>query len=158
METKEDLIAAMTRKLLRIINKHARIEELRIRFDEGVELTPKEIHTIQAIGEQKQINVTDLAAYFGVTKSAASQIVAKLAEKGFVEKRHAAHSNKELQLSLTDLGWRAFHAHERFHGKHMADLVNRLSAFSLSQIATTSVLLEVIESVLEDRLSQISQE
>lgn len=158
METKEEFITAMSRKLLRILNKHARLEELRIRFDEGVEVTPKEIHTIQAIGEHKQINVTDLAAYFGVTKSAASQIVAKLTDKGFVEKRQAAHSNKELQLCLTELGWRAFHAHERFHGKHMADLVNRLSAFSLSQIATTSVLLEVIESVLEDRLAQLSLE
>jgi DNA-binding MarR family transcriptional regulator len=158
METKEELIAAMTRKLLRIINKHARIEELRIRFDEGVELTPKEIHTIQAVGEQKQINISDLATYFGVTKSAASQIVAKLAEKGFVDKRPAAHSNKEIQLSLTDMGWRAFSAHERIHGKHMADLVSRLNTFSLSQIATTTVLLEVIEAVIDDRLGQLSQE
>ncbi|WP_449245049.1 MarR family winged helix-turn-helix transcriptional regulator [Desulfobacca acetoxidans] len=158
METKEGFIAAMRQKLMRILNRQAQIEEIRIRFDEGVKLTPKEIHTIQAIGEPKQINLTDLAVHFGVTKSAASQIVAKLAEKGFVRKRHAAHSNKELDLSLTELGWRAFHAHERFHGKHMADLVNRLSAFSLAQIATTSVLLDVIESVLEERLVRILHE
>jgi DNA-binding MarR family transcriptional regulator len=158
METKADLIAALSQNLVRVLNKQARLEEMRIRFDEGVELTPKEIHTIQAIGEHKQINITDLAAHFGVTKSAASQIVAKLAEKGFVQKRQAAHSNKELELSLTDLGWRAFQAHERFHGQHMAELFDRLSAFTLSQIATTSVLLDVMESVLEERLAKFSQE
>jgi DNA-binding MarR family transcriptional regulator len=158
METKEDLIVAMTQKLMRILNKRAHIEELRVRFDEGVELTPKEIHTIQAIGEHKQINVTNLADHFGVTKSAASQIVAKLVGKGFVDKRQAAHSNKELELSLTELGWRAFQAHERFHGQHLAELVNRLSAFSLSQIATTSVLLDVMESILEERLAQLARE
>ena len=154
METKEDLIRAISRRLMRILNKHARLEEHSIRFDEGVEMTPREIHTIQAIGEKKNINIIGLAANFGVTKSAASQMVAKLVGKGFVEKGQAAHSNKELQLSLTELGWRAFHAHEGLHGAHMADIVNRLGAFTLAQVATTAALLEVIESVVDDRLSE----
>ncbi len=154
METKEDLVKAVTRQLLRILNKHSRMEEHSIRFDEGVEMTPKEIHTVQAIGENEQINITGVAAHFGITKSAASQMVAKLVEKGFAEKELAAHSHKELQLSLTELGWRAFHAHERLHGAHMADLMNRLSAFTLSQVATTSALVEVIESVMDDRLAE----
>ena len=155
METKEDIIKDISQKLLRIINKHSRIEELPVHFGEGVEATPREIHTIQAIGEHKPINVTDLGSFFGVTKSAASQIVSKLAEKGFVEKGYTSYSNKELELSLTELGWRAFHAHERIHGKHMADILDHLCAFSLEQIATTSVLLDVIENVLDERTIQL---
>jgi DNA-binding MarR family transcriptional regulator len=154
METKEDLINAVALQLMRIFNMHSRIEEHLIRFDEGLEMTPKEIHTIQAIGEHKQMNVTDVATYFRVTKAAASQMVARLADKGFVRKEYVPHSRKELQLSLTKSGWRAFHAHERFHGKHMADLTGRLGAFTLSHIATTSALLDVIESVLEERLGE----
>ncbi|HAY23133.1 MarR family winged helix-turn-helix transcriptional regulator [Desulfobacca acetoxidans] len=157
MDTKAEYIADMGRKLMRILNKRARLEALRIRFDDGVELNPREIHTIQAIGEHRPINVTELAAYFGVTKSAASQIVSKLAEKGFVEKQHTANNNKELDLSLTELGWRAFQAHERFHGKHFAELVNRLGAFSLAQIATASVILDVIEDIVEERLDLLSK-
>jgi DNA-binding MarR family transcriptional regulator len=157
METKEDFIKVMSRKLFRILNKHSRLEALPARFDEGVEVTHRELHAIQAIGENKRINITDLGACFGVTKSAASQMVSKLVKKGLVEKESSAHSNKELQLSLTDLGWRAFHFHERFHGDHMANLVDRLGAFSLSQIATTSVLLDVLESVVDERLSQRTQ-
>lgn len=152
METKEDFIKAITRRLQRIFNKHARMEDHSIRFAEGVEMTPKEIHTIQAIGEQKETNVTGLATYFGITKSATSQMITRLTEKGFVEKEFAAHSNKELLLSLTELGWKAFQAHERLHGKHMEDLVSRLGAFTLSQLGSASALLEVIESVLDDRL------
>jgi DNA-binding MarR family transcriptional regulator len=155
METKEDLIREISRKLLRILNKHARIEEHSIRLDEELEMTPKEIHTIQAIGENEQINITEVGAYFGVTKSAASQMIARLSEKGIVEKESAAHSNKELRLFLTELGWRAFNAHEKLHGAHMADLVNRLGAFTLSQAATTAALLEVIESVVDDRLAEL---
>ncbi|QTA89119.1 MarR family winged helix-turn-helix transcriptional regulator [Desulfonema magnum] len=154
METKEDLIKVIIRQLLRVLNKYSRVEELPIRVDEDVEITTREIHTIQAIGENEHINITGVAAHFGVTKSAASQIVRKLADKGFVKKEYAAYSNKELQLSLTKLGWLAFHAHDRFHGKDMGRIIERLSVFSLSQIATISVLLDVIENVMNERLSQ----
>lgn len=155
METKEDLIKAFALQLMRISNIHARIEDHLIRFDEGVEMTPKEIHTIQAIGKHEQMNVTGVAAYFRVTKAAASQMVARLADKGFVRKEYVPHSNKELQLSLTELGWRAFHAHERLHEEHLADLVDRLGSFTLPQVATALTLLEVIENVLEDRMAKI---
>ncbi len=154
METKEDMIKEMTRKLFRIMNKHGRLESLPLYFDEDVEITHRELHVIQAVGEQKGINISDLGRHFGVTKSAASQMVTKLVEKGFIEKESAPHSNKELQLTLTRRGWQAFRIHEKFHGQHMVDVVDRLGAFSLSQIATTSVLLEVLENVVDERLSE----
>ncbi|MDY6950372.1 MAG: MarR family transcriptional regulator [Thermodesulfobacteriota bacterium] len=153
METKEDLIKETIQKLLRITKMYSRIEKLPIPVDEGLEVTTSEAHTIQALGEHEQMSVTQVASYFGISKSAASQMVAKLAKRGFLVKKQAPHSNKEFQLFLTPLGWRVFHAHERFHGKDMADLVDRLSAFSLSQIATISVLLEAIGSVMDRRLS-----
>ena len=36
METKAEYIAAMRQKLMRILNRQAQIEDIRIRFDEGV--------------------------------------------------------------------------------------------------------------------------
>jgi DNA-binding MarR family transcriptional regulator len=158
MESKEDFVREMSRKLFRILNKHARLEALPVLFDKGLELTHRELHVIEAIGENKRINITELGAYFGVSKSAASQMVAKLVQKGFVKKEPSAQSNKELQLTLTEPGWQAFSLHERFHGEHMADLVNRLGAFSLSQISTASVLLEVIENVVDERLAARMEE
>jgi DNA-binding MarR family transcriptional regulator len=154
METKKELIKSTIRQFLRIAKKYSRIEELPIPVDKGVEVTTAEAHTIQAIGEGKQMRVIDVATYFGITKSAASQMVTKLIRKGFLDKKQSPHSNKEFHLSLTELGWQAFHAHERFHGKDMAYLMKRLSAFSLSQIATISVLLEAIRNIMDERLSQ----
>ncbi len=158
METKEDIIKDLLYKLMRIINKRSRIETLRIRFDDDLELTPREIHTIEAIGKAENINVKELGDRFGVTKSAASQSVSKLERRGLVFKEPAAHSNKELRVRLTDSGWSAFHAHERHHEKHMADLVAKLETFSLSQIATTSVLLETIEDVMDSRLKHFPKQ
>jgi DNA-binding MarR family transcriptional regulator len=109
---------------------------------------------VEAVGEQEPLSITQLAFHFGITKSAASQMVSKLVKRGFVVKRQAVQSNKEFELSLTPLGWEVFAAHERFHGKDMAELVGRLSAFSLSQIATLSVLLEALAGVMDKRLDE----
>lgn len=154
MDSKEELIKATIRELLRISKMYSRIEELPIPVDRDLEITTREAHAIQAVGESESMNVTQLAAHFGITKSGASQMVSKLVKKGFLLKKQSVHSNKEFDLTLTSLGWRAFRAHEQFHGQDLADLVERLSAFSLSQIATLSVLLEALGSVMERRLSQ----
>lgn len=154
MESKTDLIKDISRQLMRIIKKQGRIEEIPVRLDEGVVVTPTESHTIQAIGEHGSINVTELAVYFGVTNSAASQTVNKLTKKGFVTKKISDHSGKELRLELTSLGRQAFEAHERCHGRHMTDIARRLESFSLAQVANASAFLEVIEDVLDERLSK----
>ena len=111
MDTKEDLIKHAVQGLLRIAHLYARIEAMPIPVDEDNTVSTREAHTIQAIGEGDVINVTQVASHFGITKSAASQLVAKLEKRGFLHKRPAAHSNKEFQLSLTELGDSAFRAH-----------------------------------------------
>ena len=157
MESKEDLIREAIRQLLRIAHKYARIERLPIPVDEGIEVSTKEVHTLQAIGDRtkkdrSKMSVTDVANHFGVTKSAASQIISRLSDKGFLNKKLASHSNKEYELALTELGWRAYRAHERFHGQDMATLLKRLDAFPLTQIATFSVMLETVGAIMDERL------
>ena len=156
MKNKDTAIKTLSFRLMRIINKHLAIEQLPIRFAEQVVFTPREIHTIQAVGEHKQINVKELGDYFGITKSAASQMAAKLADKGFIKKENPADNNKELQLSLTETGWAAFRAHERFHGKHMKNLTERLnSAFSVREITKAAAMLELIEELVDERMSEL---
>ena len=157
METKEDLIKATIREFQRVAKMYACIEDLPIPVDKGLDVTTREAHTIELVGEQQRMSVTQVAVHLGITKSGASQMVSKLVRKGFLKKKQALHSNKEFELSLTPLGWRAFRAHEQLHGKDFADLVERLSAFSLSQIATLSVLLEALGSVMEERLARHSK-
>ena len=154
MDTKEDLIKDAVFKLIRTAHLYERIEAMPIAIDEETVVSTREAHTIQAIGEKTCVNVTQVASHFGITKSAASQLVAKLEKKGFLYKRPAAHSNKEFELSLSELGWRAFEAHEHFHGKDFVELVSSLSGFPISQIATLSVLMETLNGVMEKRLAK----
>jgi DNA-binding MarR family transcriptional regulator len=154
MEDKEDLIKATIRELLRIARLFNRVEEMPITVSDDLSVTTREAHTVEAVGDHEPLSITQLAAHFGITKSAASQMISKLAKRGFVVKELAPHSNKEFELSLTPLGREVFDAHARFHGNEMDELVSRLSAFSLSQIATLSVLLETLGSAMNHRLDE----
>jgi DNA-binding MarR family transcriptional regulator len=89
-----------------------------------------------------------------VTKSAASQLISKLVQKGLVTKEQSAHSGKELQLTLTELGWQAYELHEEHHGKNIGEIAKRLDAFTITQITTSSQILDVIEDVLDERLGE----
>ncbi len=155
MDTKTEFIEALTWKIHRIVNKFIRMEESTIPFGEGMEITHNDIHVIQTIGDNKGMNVTEVGEYFGITKSAASQKTTKLAQKGFLVKEKSARNDKELQLGLTETGWRAYQMHEQYHGKNVTEIVNRLKAFSMDQVAVTSVLLDVIEGVMDERLKQL---
>ena len=102
--------------------------------------------------DREGMSVTDVANAFDVTKSAASQMVSKLSDKGFLEKLQAPHSNKEYRLRLTPLGRKVYDAHERFHGADKHELVKRLRSFSKEEVAAVTVLLEAVSEVLDKRL------
>ena len=138
---------------MKIAHICSRIEEMSIPIDEDARITTREAHFIQAVGDHEPMSVTRVAAWFKTTKSAASQMAVKLAHKGFMHKKRAVHSNKEYALSLTSLGRRALVAHERFHHTDLKVLAEILSGFSLSQIATLSVLLKALANVMEQRLA-----
>jgi DNA-binding MarR family transcriptional regulator len=154
METKDDIIQETTRRLFRLLNKHAQLEALPVSLRDGTNLTHRELHVLDAIGEHAQNSVSDVGDRLGVTKSAASQMISKLTKKGLVEKHYASNSNKEYRLRLTGTGKEAFLLHKRVHGKHMVDIIARLETFSLSQIATVSVVLEVMENVVDERMRE----
>ncbi len=141
-------------QLLRLLNKFSRIEKQPIVLANGFELTTKEIHTIQAIGEAKKIIVTDVGKYFGVTKGAASQMVSRLVAKGFVTKTVSPETNKEYELSLTKLGWEAYAVHEKLHGRDMDKLLSGLNEFSDECLGDFISVLSRLEHVMDKRLEE----
>ncbi|WP_320171843.1 MarR family transcriptional regulator [Maridesulfovibrio sp.] len=155
MNSKEEAVRNMTGRLMRIINKHSRIEEQPITIGEGIELTPHEIRCLHAIGFNEGTNLKNIAMVLGVTKSAVSQMIGKLEKRGLARKDPAPDNRKELLAGLTEKGWEAFRIHEQFHEKHMANLFDRLDEFTDPQLATASAVLAVVETVVDDRLAEL---
>lgn len=155
MNNKEEAIRYMTGRLARIINKHSRIEEQPIALGEGIEITPREIRALHAIGLNEGANLKTIASVLGVTKSAVSQMVGKLEKRGFALKEQAPDNRKEILVRLTGKGWEAFNIHQEFHERHMSNLIERLGEFTDPQLATASAVLSVVETVVDDRLAEM---
>ncbi len=153
MRQKEQQLIERIQQLQKVARKLSRIEGLPIVVDKGVAVSTREAHTIQAIGEKTPLCVKDISTRFGVSKSAASQMVSKLARKGFIDKQPSAHSNKELQLSLTPMGWQAFRAHEQAHNRDMNRIIEGMESFSSAEIASLKKLLKIFSDIADERLS-----
>jgi len=88
-----------------------------IDFGTGHGLFPAEIHTIEAIGLNEGISVTQLAVFFKVSKPTISERVRKLAKKGLIVKTKKAEDAKAVALRLTGEGRIAFEGHKAHHQK-----------------------------------------
>jgi DNA-binding MarR family transcriptional regulator len=101
----------------RIIHKYIRNEDIKRNYGTEFLLTRKEIHTIEYIGENPGINLKSLSEMQGVTKGAASQMVSKLVEKGYIQRKESLSSGAEISLYLTNKGETAFTGHVEYHKK-----------------------------------------
>jgi len=113
----DDLNESLTdllRRLDRVVARLAAIQQTPRSYGTDVQIHSTEIHTVQAIGENEDMSLTQLAKHMGVTKGALSQTVAKLARKGLVVKTPAHRSAREIRLELTKKGWIAHRSHEAF--------------------------------------------
>src|SRR6056297_3476791 len=88
----------------RIVNHFSVIERNPKKYGTDELFHKLEIHTIHAIGENPGINVTELAKWHGITKSAVSQVVKKLEKRGLIYRYNAPDNAKEVLFKLTDKG------------------------------------------------------
>ncbi len=101
---------------IRLVNQYRMMDEFPHYFkNEDTFLHVREIHTIGAVGRNENINITNLAKFQGVTKSAASQMIKKLVKKGLVTKNVSAETENEVVLRLTEKGAVIFEEHQRYH-------------------------------------------
>lgn len=133
---KNDLFDDLHHHVHKLVNKHKTLD--RTPRDFGIEerLLGSEIHTIVAIGDSSMANVTEVATLLGVTKAAASQIIRKLNNKGYVRKLRDEDNKREILLALTEKGKQAYKGHREVWrngcSKFISDLTeNQISTFNL---------------------------
>lgn len=150
----KEQISRLISSLFRVSSKFSRVDKQPLVLENKENLSTREIHTVQAVGEGRVKNVTETAEYFGVTKGAASQMISRLVEKEYVRKAVSAHSNKEYVLSLTGRGEMAFQEHARQHGRELNELQNMLAELSTAELQHALSVLEIFESTVDKRLQQ----
>lgn len=116
-----------------------------ISFDGTVPLNTAAIHLIDMIGKHPDYNATQLATVLGNTKGAISQMTAKLAQKGLIERQHSGANAKEVTYLLTPAGQRVYDGHARLHAQLYAQLEQIFADFSPAEIAKLKTALAAVE-------------
>lgn len=138
----------------RVIHKYVQMEQTKRCYCKSLDiiLTRTEIHTIAAVGDHPNLNLTSLAKIQGITKGAASQMIYKLVDKGFIHKETSPNSDTEVCLSLTDLGKEAYTGHQEFH-KTTDDRFFQLLRNLPEEAAQQSLqILKAFDKMLDERL------
>lgn len=100
----------------------------------GVVLYQAESQFIHMIGDKPGITITELSSLFDKTKSACSQLMRRMKDKGWLIQTRNATNNREYNLYLTDKGLEIYRKHEEFEETCYRRTARMLSQFSLDEL------------------------
>jgi DNA-binding MarR family transcriptional regulator len=147
MKTTEDF----KNQFLKISKMMSELEKIHVEVRTGDKFDSSEIHTIAAIGN-KVDTVNSISRKFGITKGAVSQVVVKLENRGFITKTRSLLNSKEIILTLTDSGQKAFNAHRDLH-REMDKEIIKLTESSEEIVENFFKILVKIETNLDKYIS-----
>lgn len=153
--TTADKIHDFKETFLRIVNKFKLLEKIPIDHGTGDLLYASEVNTLEIIGEIPGINLTQLAEKKGVTKSAVSQIVAKLVKKKLVTKKQSPDHEKVFFMELTESGKIVFENHEKFHAKYDTPMITKLMSMDDKQFDQVTEVFGMLESTIDTYLKDL---
>jgi Transcriptional regulators len=133
----------------KVMNSYLATEKRPHDYGVGFPLYRSEIHTIDAVGRQEQINITELAQTLGITKSATSQMIDRLVKKGLVVKTVLSKSDTEVALTLTSVGQTVFRVHQESHQVFFAYIKETLSTVSERDIDTFLDIMEKLRAFID---------
>ena len=148
---KKEIALEAIHRFGRVANKVRALERSSRGFDLNDDLQVREIYTIDNIGLNPGITVTELAASMGVTKGAASQVVGSLEKRGYVDKQADPHDGKKIHLALSSKGIGVQERHRLFYEESFARYLHMITP---GQILLFSELLMMIEKYLDTTLSE----
>ena len=103
--------------LVNVFNKILRIEEKMIRQETHLELTVTEMHTIEAIGIDKERNMTEIADILNITVGTLTSSINRLLKKGYVARLRDEGDRRVVRIALSEKGVAAYRIHEAYDEK-----------------------------------------
>ncbi|MBK0347591.1 winged helix-turn-helix transcriptional regulator [Aerococcaceae bacterium zg-ZJ1578] len=112
--------------LVRIFNEIMQIEEESLRNSAFMDLTIKEMHTIEAIGLVELPTSNEVAKKLSVTAGTLSVSIQNLVKKGYVERLNQPNDRRVVRLNLTKKGRLVYRLHHKFHTDMVKDTLTGL--------------------------------
>lgn len=101
--------------LVKIFNNILEIEESALRNGVFSDLSVREIHIIDVVGNKDQRMMTEVAKDLNITVGTLTTAINKLIKKGYVERNRIEEDRRVVMVKITEKGAQAKRAHEEFH-------------------------------------------
>lgn len=117
-----------------------------------------EIHTISAINNLENPNVTEIARQLDMTRGAISKITKKLLEKNLIEAYTIPDNKQKIFFRLTVAGQELYHEHEKRHRLWEKRDEEFLSRFSDGEQRTMFHFMAAYNEYLQRQIEEITKE
>ena len=113
-------------------------------------LHQSEIHFIDAIGIDSEVNASQLSDKLHISNGAITQVADKLLKKRLIEKYKLETNKKEVYFKLTEQGKVAYESHRKFHQNLCDKMIAYLKGLSPEQIKGILGFIAVSDENLPD--------
>jgi DNA-binding MarR family transcriptional regulator len=132
-------------QIQRVANCFATVERKLIFEHKGSKLFASEIHFMQAVDGEPELNLTEVAQKLAITKGAASQTLARLQTKGMIGKESDPFNKNQLQMQLTKQGREALQAFYKKIQQEWGELSQYLDSLNQKEIQTVGKFMSRLE-------------
>ena len=148
----------MNTELMNLFVKYMEKQEILSKLTEDEKLhgyNYSEIHTIAAIGNLKEPNVTNIANQMNVTRGAISKITKKLLGQNLIEAYQQDGNKQKIFFRLTKSGQFLYDEHEKRHNLWMRRDDAFIKQFDEKIIKQVEIFMKEFNDYLEEQISEL---
>lgn len=148
----------MNTKLMNLFVKYMEKQEILSKLTEDEKLhgyNYSEIHTIAAIQDLTEPNVTQIANYMNVTKGAISKITKKLLGQNLIEAYQLDGNKQKIFFRLTKSGQFLYEEHEKRHNLWLKRDDAFIKQFDNKTIEQVEKFMEAFNEYLETQIIKL---
>ncbi len=112
--------------LVDIFNDILKLEHKTIEGLAGNALTMSEMHILEAIGNNPNAQMSDIARKLRITLPTLTVSVQRLEDKGFITRQRHGSDRRKVTAELTETGRMAYDHHAQYHEQMMEALFSKL--------------------------------
>ena len=117
-----------------------------------------EIHTVSAIKDLEEANVTNISKYLKITKGAVSKITKRLISKDLIESYRIADNKQKIFFKLTDKGNVIYEKHRKGHDLWLKRDGEFFKQFSKKEINIICDFMVKYNQHLDNKINNIEGE
>ncbi len=134
---------------IRLVNSYNSMEKIPVKHGAKHGLYHSERHLLDKIGDNPDMNITELAHLVAVTKGAISQVVKKLEIKGVVRRHKKGSNDKEVFVELTKTGKGIHKRHKAINQETVNALCKQLKSYSGDNVESLVSMFRWLNTFLD---------